>query len=135
MKTLLEDRRVLLPVLLTAVVIAVGSVLIVMLSGGGPDSTATARSPGSAVSASGAMTIDITNFKFLPAAVTVRAGTKVTWLNNDAAPHTATAKGPGGFDTGNLTKGHRRAIVLSTPGTYAYICEIHPFMHATVVVR
>jgi plastocyanin len=26
-------------------------------------------------------------------------------------------------------------VVLSRPGTYAYYCQLHPFMKATVVVR
>jgi len=134
MKTLLEDRRLLLPVLLTALVIAVGAVLIVVLGGGTSDSPSAARSTPPTATAS-AVTINITNFKFLPASVTVKAGTKVAWINNDSSPHTATAKGPGGFDTGNLTKGDKQAVTLRKPGTYEYICEIHPFMKATVVVR
>lgn len=133
MKTLLDDRRVLLPLLLTAVAIAIGSLSIVMLSG---DASATASTSSmSTPSAHGGVTIDIANYLFKPARVTVKAGTKVTWVNHDSSPHTATASGPGGFDTGTLTKGHKKTLTLKKRGTYAYICQFHPFMKATVVVR
>ena len=53
---------------------------------------------------SGAVTINIAQFKFAPEALTVKAGAKVTWVNADAAPHTATAS-EDTFDTGTLKKG------------------------------
>ena len=73
------------------------------------------------------------DFKFKPETVTVKAGTKVTWVNNDAAPHTATATGA--FDTDTLRKGDKKTLKLKKPGTYAYICAFHPFMKATVIVQ
>ncbi len=129
---LLNDRRVLLPLLLTAVVIAVGSVLIVVFAGeptGGQAPTASASAP----VAGRAVTIAITDFKYKPVTLTVKAGSKVTWINNDGAPHTATAAGD--FDTGTLKKGESKTLKLAKQGTYAYICQFHPFMKATVVVR
>ena len=79
------------------------------------------------------MTVEIVDFKYQPEALTVKAGTKVTWLNRDAAPHTATVKD--GFDTGTLRKGERKTLTLETTGTFAYICTIHPFMSASVTVK
>jgi plastocyanin len=130
----LDDRRVLLPVLLTAMAIAIGSVLIVMLSGDASGSTTAAVSSPS-TAAGGAVSIDIADFKFAPVSVTVKAGAKVTWVNHDAAAHTAKAPASGGFDTGTLTKGDKKTLTLGKPGTYAYFCEFHPFMKATVIVR
>lgn len=133
MKTLLDDRRLLLPLLLTAVVIAVGSVLVVMLS---DDASGSASAPpSSAPAAPGTVTIDIVDFEYKPVQVTVKAGTKVSWANQDTAPHTATASGAGDFDTGTLNKGDSKAVRLAKPGTHAYICSIHPFMKATVTVK
>ena len=64
MQALLNDRRVLLPVLLTAVAIAVGSVLIVVLSGYAASSGATAaRSTAPATVAGGTVAIDIVEFR------------------------------------------------------------------------
>lgn len=131
---LLDDRRVLLPLLLTAMAIAIGSVLIVMLSA---DASGSPTAAGSSSSAAGgaSVAIDIANFKYAPVSVTVKAGAKVSWVNHDAAAHTAKATGSGGFDTGTLNKGDKKTLTLSKPGTYAYICEFHPFMKATVTVR
>ncbi len=129
MQTFLTDRRVLLPVVLTAIAIAIGSVLIVVLSG----NASGAGSPAAAApTAAGTVMVDIADFKFAPEALTVELGTKVTWLNKDVAPHTATAKD--GFDTGTLQKGESRTLALETAGTFAYVCTIHPFMTATVIV-
>jgi|GEM_PF-544516 len=131
---LLHDRRLLLPVLLTAVVIAVGSVLIVALAGGASAGAGASTSAAPTAAVGGAVKIDIVDFKYKPATLTVNAGAKVTWVNSDSAPHTATVSG-GGFDTGTLRKGDMKTLTLDKPGTYAYICEFHPFMKATVVVR
>ena len=88
---------------------------------------------GGAGSAVGAVKIVIRDFKYVPETVTVRAGSRVTWVNDDMAPHTATATDR--FDTGTLQKGDSKALTLSKGGSYSYICEFHPFMKATVVVK
>ncbi len=59
--------------------------------------------------------IDIADFKYMPAVVTVSAGTKVTWTNSDDAAHTATADDDS-FDTGDLDRGDSKSIVLDEPG-------------------
>jgi plastocyanin len=92
-----------------------------------------ASAKGPAGSAASAVKIDIRDFKYVPETVAVRAGSRVTWVNDDAAPHTATAAGV--FDTGTLQKGDSKALTLSKPGSYSYVCEFHPFMKATVVVK
>jgi len=135
MKTLVDDRRLLLPVLLTAMAIAIGSVLIVLFGGDASGSATPAASSSPTIAAGGSTMIDITDFKYGPMRVTVKAGARVVWTNHDAAPHTATAGGAGGFDTGTLKKGDTKTVTLRKPGTYAYICAFHPFMKATVVVR
>ncbi|HEX3540233.1 MAG TPA: plastocyanin/azurin family copper-binding protein [Acidimicrobiales bacterium] len=74
----------------------------------------------------------MTNFAFDPAALTVKAGTKVTWTNNDIVAHTVTFT-----DVANspvLNRGDTFSRTFTSPGTYSYICSIHPFMHGTVVV-
>lgn len=68
-----------------------------------------------------------------PDPVTVEAGGKVIWLNQDSAPHTATAE-DGSFDTGTLQQGKLKSETFKTPGTYTYVCQIHPSMRGTVVV-
>ena len=76
----------------------------------------------------------IESFDFLPARVTVKAGTTVRWTNADDAPHTATAD-DGSFDTGDLRQGDVGKVTLREPGDYAYFCEFHRFMRANITVR
>lgn len=78
--------------------------------------------------------IEIKDFKFLPENVTVDVGTTVTWTNEDAAPHTATAD-DGSFDTGNLREGDAGKVTFRKAGSFAYFCEFHKFMRAEVTVR
>jgi plastocyanin len=85
-------------------------------------------------SAQDSATVEIANFAFSPNQLTVTAGTTVTWVNNDSAPHTATGDG-GEFDTGTINSGGSASITFDTPGTYTYHCTIHPDMTATIVVQ
>lgn len=83
---------------------------------------------------SGAEKIVISDFKFMPADISVKAGTKVTFVNQDQAPHTATSDDTKTFDTNSLHKGDEKTVTLSTPGTYTYFCSFHPFMKGTLKV-
>ena len=77
--------------------------------------------------------VEIVDFAYDPDPVTIQAGGKVTWINRDSAPHTATAD-DGSFDTGDLEEGKLGSQSFKNPGTYAYFCEIHPDMKGTVEV-
>jgi plastocyanin len=77
--------------------------------------------------------VKIVEFTYGPDPVTVQAGGKVIWLNEDTAPHTATAD-DGSFDTGTLERGKLKSETFKQAGTYPYFCEIHPTMHGTVEV-
>lgn len=77
--------------------------------------------------------VEIEDFAYNPDPVTIEEGGKVIWINRDSAPHTATAA-DGSFDTGTLEEGKLKSESFKEPGTYAYICSIHPQMHGTVEV-
>jgi len=77
--------------------------------------------------------VEIANFAYDPDPVTVQVGGKVTWLNQDSAPHTATAE-DGSFNTGTLEQGKLKSETFKQAGTYEYICQIHPDMHGVVEV-
>lgn len=83
--------------------------------------------------------VDIKNFLYAPAAVTVPVGSTITFTNRDAAPHTATSgasPSPDGvFDSGTLKQGASRTVKVTKAGTFAYYCAIHPFMKGTVTVK
>jgi len=77
--------------------------------------------------------VKIVEFTYEPDPVTVQAGGKVIWQNEDAAPHTATAD-DGSFDTGTIEQGKIGSETFKQAGTYPYFCEIHPDMRGTVEV-
>jgi len=77
--------------------------------------------------------VKIVEFVYGPDPVTIQVGGKVTWQNEDTAPHTATAD-DGSFDTGTLERGKIKSETFKQAGTYPYFCEIHPTMHGTVEV-
>lgn len=80
--------------------------------------------------------IGIADFAYDPATVTVKAGTAVSWTNEDAAAHTATiSTGTQKFDTATIEEGQTATVTFDTPGTYAYICVFHPLMKGTLVVE
>ena len=62
----------------------------------------------------------------------MKAGTRVTFSNDDTAAHTATAET---FDTDSIPKGTKKTVTLNEPGKIAYICAFHPYMKGTVVVK
>ena len=76
-------------------------------------------------------TVDIAGFAFKPARLKTTAGTTVTWRNVDPAPHTATGTQ---FSSPQLGKGASYRHRFTQPGTYAYVCALHPGMRGTVVV-
>ena len=71
---------------------------------------------------------------FNPRSLTVNAGTVVRWRNNDDREHTVTANDRS-FDSGLMAVGATFVRTFSVPGTYAYICAIHPDMTGTIAVR
>jgi plastocyanin len=96
-------------------------------------SGASGSAPAPSGEAARAEKVEIVDFAYDPDPVTVQVGGKVIWLNQDSAPHTATAE-DGSFDTGTLEQGKLKSETFKQAGTYAYICEIHPDMHGTVEV-
>jgi plastocyanin len=78
--------------------------------------------------------IKIDNFSFLPASVTVRVGTKVTWTNRDDMPHTVTSTDKR-LASPLLDTDQTFSYTFTAPGTYAYYCGIHPKMTAQITVK
>ena len=97
------------------------------------DRRAERQRPAPAARRSRAEKVKIVEFVYGPDPVTVQVGGKVTWQNEDTAPHTATAD-DGSFDTGTLERGKIKSETFKQAGTFTYFCEIHPTMHGTVEV-
>lgn len=95
--------------------------------------TPAASTTASSVPASGGSAVEIKDTAFNPATITVKAGDKVTWTNNDSFAHTVTLD-DNSVDSGNLAGGATFDNTFATAGTFAYHCKIHSSMHGTVTV-
>jgi plastocyanin len=83
--------------------------------------------------------VTIKLFQYQPGRIQVKAGTTVTWLNEDEIFHTVTAGEPdkkgGGFDAVLDGKGKSFSFTFSQPGTYTYYCERHEHMRGEIEIR
>ena len=77
--------------------------------------------------------VKIGNFTFGPQEVRVKAGTTVTWTNEDDIPHTVVS--PNSFRSKVLDTDGKYSFTFTTPGTYKYFCSLHPHMTGTIVVE
>jgi plastocyanin len=85
----------------------------------------------------GSTLVAIQGFAFLPSAITVKAGSSITWLNCEPAgtPSHTTTSDQGVWSSPLLAPGDAFTQTFNTPGTFPYICAVHPFMTATVTVE
>jgi plastocyanin len=79
-------------------------------------------------------TVNIDNFAFTPAALTVTAGTTVTWKNEDDSPHRIGDQN-GTFKSAALDTDDTFSHTFAAPGEYPYICTIHPYMVGKIIVK
>ena len=64
----------------------------------------------------------------------VRSGTTVAWINRDPYGHTVTFDPI--LDSGVLAGGGRYAVTFNEPGTYGFVCTVHPaIMSGEVTVK
>jgi amicyanin len=78
--------------------------------------------------------VKIENFTFGPQGVTVKAGTTVTWINDDDIPHTV-ASSTKAFKSKVLDSEDKFSFTFTTAGVYEYFCSLHPHMTGTIVVE
>jgi hypothetical protein len=79
--------------------------------------------------------VSIANFLFGPEQISVAAGTPITWLNTDGSPHQVTIRGAKPQRTAVLLKGQSASLTVAEPGTYDYICGLHPNMKGKIEVK
>lgn len=92
---------------------------------------ATDTPPTDAESGEGA-TIEIDDLSF-GEPVTIAAGETVRVVNNDTVAHTWTSE-EDLFDV-SLDPGDEGSFTFEEPGTYSFVCEIHPSMAGSVTVE
>jgi plastocyanin len=107
-------------------------------NGGSTTSTTTAAISGPT------MTVTITTdssgkFAFSPAKLNIPVGTTVIWKNMTAAPHTVTSDDGKTFDSGTANpvspQGGTFSFKFTAAGTFAYHCQFHTYMKATIIVK
>jgi len=78
-------------------------------------------------------TVVIKATSYAPAAVTVKRGDTVVWINEDPFPHTVTAAGS--FDSKSIAAGGSWKYRPVRAGEFAYTCTFHPNMKGTLSVQ
>jgi len=112
--------------------------LVLAVTEAAPAGTA-APAGGGGTAASGSVHVTISNFTFIPAHLTVQPGTRIVVTNKDSVTHTFSSlasSGAGHFSTGDVAPG--ATVTVSAPraaGTYAFDCQIHPFMTGSLTVQ
>jgi plastocyanin len=85
-------------------------------------------------SGAAASQVIIENFSFAPATLTVKAGTRVTWINRDDVPHTVDENDKR-FKSGTMDTDDQFSYTFSSPGTFSYFCALHPKMVGQIIVK
>lgn len=114
------------------------AVLALVVTACGPaadDSTVPGEAPTTDAVATTGGEVAMENISFQPDELTVSAGTTVTWTNLDGVAHTTTSD-DAVWDSGGLAGGGTFSFTFDEPGTFQYLCSIHPAqMRATITVE
>ena len=68
---------------------------------------------------------------FTPSSLEVEPGTRITAINISQSDHTWTGRN-GAWNSGTLRPGEQFSVDIDEPGTYTFVCEIHPEMTGTI---
>ncbi|HEV2379938.1 MAG TPA: cupredoxin family copper-binding protein [Terriglobia bacterium] len=79
--------------------------------------------------------VKIDNFSFVPATLTVTAGSTVTWVNQDDVPHNIVSSEGKTLKSPVLDTDQKFSYTFDRPGTYEYFCGIHPRMIGKIIVQ
>ncbi len=120
-------------------------VLVLMIAGCGGSSKsssssstqapATSQPSGGAAPSAGPTQVSIKSLAFNPSTIHAKVGDTIEWTNNDGPPHNVTwTSGPKFISSHQLNTHDTFSLKLTQAGTIHYICSIHPFMKATIVV-
>lgn len=112
----------------------VAALLLVACGGGGTTTTSTPTTTTPTVVK--VKIVEQNNmYSFQPATLSIKVGTQVVWTNTTDAPHTVTSDTGGVFGTtSNLTSNQTFMFTFTTAGTFAYHCNVHPYMKAAITV-
>lgn len=78
--------------------------------------------------------VNISDFAFSPAKLTIKAGDTVRWANRGDASHTADDTGKK-WKTGTIKRGNSGKVTFDTAGNFNYFCKFHPSMKGKITVK
>ena len=79
--------------------------------------------------------VGMKGLKFEPRDITVKAGTTVTWTNNEDIPHNVVAEEGANFESDTFGRDGTFEFKAAKAGTVRYVCTIHPGMEGTITVE
>ena len=81
--------------------------------------------------------VDQKGLKFVPDSITINAGDSIRFTNSDPFTHNVTVVNPDGSkeDKGLQHHGKDNSVLFAKAGKYSIICQMHPNMKATVIVK
>lgn len=110
-------------------------VLIVLVAASAAVGAAASGAGGATPAAPASRTVTLRNIAFSPAALTVRAGSTVTWRWKDQySSHNIHAVGTRRFPGATERRTGTYTVRLTKKGTYRYTCTLHPGMDGKIVV-
>ncbi|MBF6251525.1 cupredoxin family copper-binding protein [Nocardia farcinica] len=128
------------------VVAALALTASIALAGCGSDASESAPSSTSASTTSApatsapagpsSVTVTVDDMTFSPENITVGVGDTVTWKFSDSAPHSVQGIGDKamGINSPILDSGEW-SYTFTVPGTFRYLCTLHPQMRGSVTVE
>ena len=80
--------------------------------------------------------VEIRDYQYQPATVTVKAGSTVRWVNRERrTTHTVRFTGPAGLESERMFPDEHWERRFDQPGRYPYECGPHPEMTGLVLVE
>lgn len=119
------------------IVLVAGAVLgfAVGCSGGGAKADAYGERSATRIAGDSAV-VELRNLQFAPQGIRIKAGTRVTWVNRDAALHNVSQIQSTFLSPDDLKEGDTFSFTFDVVGTYRYQCTLHhPNMNGVVIVE
>ena len=82
----------------------------------------------------GGNVVSMRDLQFQPRELTVEVGQRVTWRNDDTAPHNVVTQDGSGPKSDVFGQGKSYSFTPEQAGEIAYVCTIHPGMEGTLTV-
>lgn len=103
-------------------------------SAGSAAATAPATTPSDAP-AGGEVEVKMEGIAYNPQTITVRPGTRITWVNEDDVLHDVVSTDGERIESELFPKGETFSFTPTRTGSIHYVCTIHPGMEGSITVE